>query len=143
MHFRGDFDPWLIHHVANTKCPYVEKKITGEWLLKESSKAEIVPDVPENEEKFSVNATCSKGLVVLKSSHIGMAKSEAAGCSKDAPDDQREPKFICSICLAEPVRILFTPCMHIVTCLKCGFNPAVKLCCMCRAPIKKRKKVFF
>ncbi|XP_052871304.1 baculoviral IAP repeat-containing protein 7-B-like, partial [Anopheles cruzii] len=46
--------------------------------------------------------------------------------------DERE----CKICMSEEVRVVFTPCGHLVSCVQCAL--VMLSCPMCRAKIKGR-----
>lgn len=41
---------------------------------------------------------------------------------------------LCKICMDEEVGVAFLPCEHLISCVQCA--PALKLCPMCRKPIK-------
>lgn len=47
---------------------------------------------------------------------------------------------ICSICLEDPLEVLFNPCGHIATCQRCAHQ--CQSCPICRSRIESTKKVF-
>ena len=48
----------------------------------------------------------------------------------------------CVICMDKEIIYLFMPCKHLVSCEKCGQNPSVKECPICRKTIQKRLKTY-
>lgn len=148
LHFRGDVDPWVAHYIAsNKKCAFVRYKKSAQWLLKKSANVELIRNDFEVEKRFSTSVAIRGGIIVFKSTETKTDDTEA-GCSsktqaplKDSDDVAEDTSFICSICITERVEILFRPCMHVITCLKC--SKRVKQCPHCRVPIEKCEKVFF
>lgn len=52
-------------------------------------------------------------------------------------DDAR----LCKICYNDELRVVFLPCGHMVTCVKCA--PGMTSCALCRQPISMTVRAFF
>ncbi|TRY73935.1 hypothetical protein TCAL_01508 [Tigriopus californicus] len=55
-------------------------------------------------------------------------------------DEPQNGSGVCSICLDDPLEVLFNPCGHIATCGRCAQRCLA--CPICRNRIDSRKKVF-
>jgi len=50
-------------------------------------------------------------------------------------------ELVCKVCWTEKSRVMFEPCGHLSTCETCAGQ--LENCCMCRASITSRRKVFY
>lgn len=145
-HWRGEHDPWIVHYAANKHCELVHFMKSREWIKKAPQIAVVVLQSDYFDISASPsNATIRNGLVVQKSAENSLMFLEKVkhSCGADVNTDNtcHNNNFMCSICLASKVEVLFEPCKHIVSCSKCSLN--VDSCCVCRRPIVKYVRVFF
>lgn len=57
--------------------------------------------------------------------------------------EEKEPKFVCSICYDGAITLLLEPCNHICICELCYNSLIEKKCPICKSAISATKKVFF
>lgn len=79
-------------------------------------------------------------------------EEESLAPTKTADTENRQPvtsssstttedKNICKICYANEYNSVFTPCGHIIACVKCAL--AMNLCPACQSPFKEILRVYF
>ncbi|XP_044005876.1 E3 ubiquitin-protein ligase XIAP-like [Aphidius gifuensis] len=52
---------------------------------------------------------------------------------KDKKSKKEDDTFVCKICYNKPLSVIFLPCLHMITCVKCA--PAIDKCIICRVHI--------
>ena len=85
--------------------------------------------------------------------NVALGKKEADGrvgffdldltrsVSSSASDSALAISQECVVCFDAAVAVVFVPCGHLATCLKCG--PLLQLCPLCRTVVQMAQKVFF
>lgn len=70
-------------------------------------------------------------------------------CSVSKPEEPQQPSEkksiddarLCKICYNEELGVVFVPCGHIVTCVKCA--PGMTTCAVCRKKVELTVRAFF
>lgn len=109
--------------------------------VKESAE-EINPEPNSPTESMETNSNPGD-TETIKSSQLSTGSSEesTSTCttnnSKKSIDDART----CKICYSEELGVVFLPCGHMVSCVKCA--PGMTACAVCREPVAMTVRAFF
>jgi hypothetical protein len=153
-------------YIEATRLLYDEYKLAGEAVLKAQSaldtkigrldkaqsKIRALFDVEENEEQGQLLAAGERYLKrVYESNRIEADYKDLVAAyrrfvilrdivAQTRFVHQREGEILCSICMQDPVAFAATPCGH-TYCGPC-LRKQLRSCCMCRAEIKEKVKLF-
>lgn len=67
-------------------------------------------------------------------------KKESTTKETKSKGDETNEALLCKICMDEQMNMVFEPCGHLSTCLKCS-RPLYK-CPMCRTIITKKRRIY-
>lgn len=120
-------DPW-VEHARNitTKCEFMELMTSEEYIA--DCKKLPAPDYEKLKDQQSIDQRLQ-----LNPKRPNDADDASNGDSDSFPN--------CRICLDNAAKVVFLPCAHISTCVRCSF--AFLSCPMCRAPIERKIKTFY
>jgi Inhibitor of Apoptosis domain/Zinc finger, C3HC4 type (RING finger) len=117
----GD-DPWIEHakHAGKT-CTYLLLMKGVEFIRLHSN----VPEEPDTPPPTNIK------VITFKPEEESEFRVEGEG----------ENPLACKVCLGEEMQVIFSPCNHILCCVKCTLT--LTDCPYCRTPIKKAARIHF
>lgn len=125
-------DPWEIHAALSPKCGFIILHKGRDYIHRILEKFKIIKQIICNLEVYSV-----KKLVFF---HCAQNKKEAV--SPPSPSPPSIPmEILCKLCLDRPMKSIFFPCNHIISCIECSTQ--VDNCPQCRQQINGINRIYF
>ncbi|XP_012350956.1 baculoviral IAP repeat-containing protein 3 [Apis florea] len=133
--------PWEQHAKWFPKCYYLlmvkgqdyVNKITGQHIPSPSTQETRCTD--SNSESSYQNNSIEPSISNIESITENMSNRKVQ--NNKSADDAR----ICKICYNEELEVVFLPCGHVISCVKCSCD--MKSCAICRKLITKTVRIFF
>ncbi|KAK2582335.1 hypothetical protein KPH14_004672 [Odynerus spinipes] len=150
-------DPWEEHAKWFPRCYYL-LMVKGQEYVNAIRGEDVAPSIDEetmqmNLASFVQSVEFSSTNKISKNTSLGNSStsnsrencvessSSSAGCSKESTKDTRGVKAhkptddarLCKICYDAELDVVFLPCRHMVTCVKCA--SAMTTCAVCRQPV--------
>ncbi|CAC5393831.1 BIRC7_8 [Mytilus coruscus] len=127
------YDESLINRAYNSIQKAGTTDITGKLLLEKIFKLEESSkiDAPSGQQQNSLKET---SVEKYKQEITVDPELELSVRSLEEENQNLRDQQTCKICLDEPIAIVFLPCGHLASCVKCA--PALRICPICRAFIK-------
>ncbi|XP_015189033.1 PREDICTED: putative inhibitor of apoptosis [Polistes dominula] len=145
-------DPWEQHAKWFSKCYYLLMVKGQEFVNMIKEREETMQmNLPMFVDKIqsSSNGQISNGtkydnsnnnLEIKDSAKLNSSASSSEDSSKmlhgttTKPNKSIDSARLCKICYDSELGVVFLPCRHMVTCVKCA--PAMTICAVCRQPVK-------
>jgi uncharacterized protein YigA (DUF484 family) len=116
----------------------VEARLTSERLMAERK-------LHDQEVQTSVNVVVDYELAIREDERVKQV-SERARLFDGVDEPARSDHTRCCVCLVNEVRVLYEPCMHVISCMDCAPRTILmcdKVACpTCNEPIKDLKRVY-
>ena len=127
--FDHTFLPVMMQHgLANPSCPALEM-----W----NGKTSTSPAMVSRWAKELVKQTISN-----LNTHNFMKALRRTIRGPELNEHHPKRRYICSICLTNTAEVLYLPCLHLATCIKCHKDKTNNTCQNCAQPITIATKIF-
>lgn len=117
-------DPWLEHARWSPSCCYM-LLMKGKHFVEKAIRG--VSDYPQETVELNTNSEISKFVAT---------KIKREYCD----DGIEEDSIICKICWKEPVKVIFIPCGHVISCIQCAVS--LEQCAICRQTLNSIMRVY-
>lgn len=133
-------EPWVEHVKWFPKCKFVllVKGINYDkhqdcGSTRQSLDADPITDTPQH-----VNDSTRQSRASSKSCRVTCPQPQCNVVKSEEVEDYKSG--ICKICYTDEVGVVFLPCGHLVTCVKCA--PSLTVCAICRQSVMSTIRVF-